>query len=101
MISACIKLQTAQKLWSCFSNPIKTNIGDVKMTFWDCELLHLCSYCEDLGKFQAHFIDLVRVNWDNMTNYIEKDDEMLITTYFDGDLECIILTCKYFDIDFI
>ncbi len=63
--------------------------------------LHLCAYCEDLGKCQAHFIDLVRTNWDNMTGYIEKDDEMLLSLYFDEDLESITLYCKSFEIVFV
>lgn len=95
------KITNSAKTLELFFKSNKTNIGDVKMTFWDCELLHLCAYCEDLGKCQAHFIDLVRTNWDNMTGYIEKDNEMLLSLYFDEDLESITLYCKSFEIVFV
>ncbi|EFU0577208.1 hypothetical protein R3085_001973, partial [Campylobacter coli] len=53
------------------------------------------------NQLEASFIDLIRNNWDDITGYIEKEEEMLISIYFDNDLEYITLTCKYFNIDFI
>ncbi len=43
------KIKNSVKTLELFFKSNKTNIGDVKMTFWDCELLHLCAYCGDLS----------------------------------------------------
>ncbi|EJM0774052.1 hypothetical protein NNS93_001866, partial [Campylobacter jejuni] len=67
----------------------------------DYKLLHSKSYCKNFNQLEASFIDLIRNNWDDIIGYIEKEEEMLISIYFDNDLEYITLTCKYFNIDFI
>lgn len=78
----------------------RNSIPNVSMVFFEYNLLE-CNPSVIIDDFQANFIDIIRSSWDSKINYTEKQNEMLLTIYFDNDLESITLTCKYFDIDFI
>ncbi|AJC92604.1 hypothetical protein CSUB8523_1094 [Campylobacter subantarcticus LMG 24377] len=90
-----------EKTLEIFFKSEKKDIQDLQIIFYNYKLLHSKSYCKNFNKLKANFIDLIRNNWDDMTSYIEKEEEMLISIYFDNDLEYITLTCKYFNIDFV
>ncbi|EGN2752259.1 hypothetical protein IIH11_001775, partial [Campylobacter jejuni] len=92
---------TNEKTLEIFFKSEKKDIQDLQIVFYDHKLLHSKSYCKNFNQLEASFIDLIRNNWDDITGYIEKEEEMLISIYFDNDLEYITLTCKYFNIDFI
>ncbi|MEE6538240.1 hypothetical protein VWM66_10805, partial [Campylobacter jejuni] len=67
---------------------------------YEQELNNKACYNEHFYESEYSFtksIDLIRNNWDDITGYIEKEEEMLISIYFDNDLEYITLTCKYFN----
>ncbi|MCR6571534.1 hypothetical protein [Campylobacter insulaenigrae] len=90
-----------EKTLEIFFKSEKKDIQNLQIIFYDYKLLHSKSYCKNFNQLEANFIDLIRNNWDDITGYIEKEEEMLISIYFENDLEYITLTCKYFNIDFI
>ncbi|TLD79728.1 hypothetical protein LS70_009685 [Helicobacter sp. MIT 11-5569] len=94
-------IKTHEKTLEIIFKSTKKHIQDLKIIFFNHKLLHLKAYCDSFDNIEANFVDIIRNNWDDTTDYIEKENEMLLTMYFDNDLEYITLTCEYFDINFI